>query len=526
MKRSRPKKLLNFKGHFRMKILFIEAFFKTTEPLSVMLLSALAKQKGHQIFLFNFDQGRADLKKYLEETKPDVVAYSAMTGDHRYLLQANEIVKSYDENIFTIMGGKHPTFFPEVIQNSDLDAICIGEGEDAWLELLCALENKKDVSDIANIATKKNFNDCILRPRRADLDRLPFLDYEICYQNMPFLGKSLKRTLMTSRGCPYNCTYCFNHIYNEMYCGKGPVLARQSVSRVIAEAKFMMARWPTKFIKFYDDDFVLKLDDWLHEFAERWPKEVGLPFHCLARADVIQREPKILQLLKMAGVRSISMSVESGNDYIRNNIFRRNMSKDQMQKAFEQAWNLGIYTFSNTIFAVPVTKPEKDKFNLPENLERDIESLDFNLKLKTTIAEYMPLFPYPKTEIGEYCRKNKFFDGDYDTFTISYQNKSPLNCFSSEEKMRQQNLGLLGMVLQAFAGSRNPLLRSFVPFLRFITVKFLIKFPFGKLYLLFYVAVLNYLHKAKIYSYQKFDLWQWVKDLPSSYSFNLKRQFE
>jgi len=509
-----------------MKILFIEAFFKTTEPLSVMLLSALAKQKGHRTFLFDFDRGRADLKKYLEEIKPDIVAYSAMTGDHRYLLQANEIVKSWDKKIFTIMGGRHPTFFPEVLNNSNLDAICIGEGEDAWLELLEALENGKEILNIANIVTRKNFNDFTLRPRRADLDSLPFLDYEICYQNMPFLEKSLKRTLMTSRGCPYNCTYCFNHIYNEMYRGKGPALARQSVSRVIAEAKFIMEKWPTKFIKFYDDDFVLKLDDWLREFAEHWPREVGLPFHCLARADVIEKEPEILHLLKAAGVRSISMSVESGNDYVRNNIFRRNMSKSQMQKAFRQAWDLGIFTFSNTILAVGVAEEEKNKFNLAGNLERDIESLDFNLGLKTTITEYMPLFPYPKTEAGEYCRKNGFFGGDYDTFTISYQNKSPLSCFSAKEKMLQQNLGLLGTVLQAFAGSRNIFFRKVTPFLRFVAVNVLIKLPLGKIYLLFYVMVLNYLHKAKIYSYGKFSFWQWLRAIPSSYRFNFKRQFE
>lgn len=509
-----------------MRILFIEAFFKTTEPMSVMLLSSLAKQRGHQTFLFNFDQGRADLKKYLTEIKPDVVAYSAMTGDHRYLLAANKIVKDHDRHIFTVMGGRHGTFFPEVLKNSDLDALCLGEGEDAWVELLAALEQKKDISTIPNIVTRQNFNNFSLRPRRSELDSLPFLDYELCYQNIPFLGKSLKRTLMTSRGCPYACTYCFNHAYNKMYQGQGPVFVRQSVDRVIAEAKYIMERWPTKFIKFYDDDFALAADDWLREFAAKWPKEIGLPFHCLIRADVVAREPEILTLLKKAGVCSVSMSLESGNDYIRNNIFKRNMSRQQLQQAFDLAWDLGIPTFSNAILAVPIPKEEEQKLNLPKDLERNIESVDLSLKLKTAITEYMPLFPYPKTEIGDYCRQQGFFSGDYDVFTISYQNRSPLDCFSAKEKMVQQNLGLLGTALQVLAGSRQAFIRSLTPLARFLVVKILIKLPLGKLYLLPYVMALNYVHRAKLYAFKPFDLWEWLRAIGPSYRFNLKRQFE
>lgn len=506
-----------------MKILFIEASYKTTEPMSIMLLSALAKQKGHQTFLHMLTED--SLIDALKKIKPDIVAYSAMTGDHRYFLQANKIVKDYYKNIFTIMGGRHPTFFPEILKASNFDAICIGEGDDAWPELLDVLEKGGKIEDVENIVTRNNFDSYTLRPRRANLDDLPILDYDLCYKNMP-LGKSLKRTIMTSRGCPYSCTYCFNHIYNEMYRGKGPIVTRQSVGRVIAEARHISSHWPTKFIKFYDDDFVLKLDDWLYEFSDRWPKEIGLPFHCLLRANVVAKEPKILKLLKKAGIRSVSMSVESGSDYIRNRLFKRNMSKGEMEYAFKKAWDLGIYTFSNTILAVPISEDEEAARHLSSSAERDIESVDFNLKIRATMTEYPLLFPYPKTEIGDYCKQNGFFSGDYESFTISYQNQSPMKCYSKKEKMVQQNLALLGTVLQAFAGSRNAIVRSFVPILRFFTVKFLIKLPFSKLYLLPYVMVLNYLHKAKIYSYQKFSFWEWLKSIPISYRFNLGKQFE
>lgn len=505
-----------------MRILFVEIYVKTTEPMGVMLLSALAKREGHQTFLYILLQG--NLREALEKIKPDIVAYSAMTGDHPYFLEANKIVKNYDKSIFTIMGGKHPTFFPEILHASDLDAICIGEGDDAWPELLNVLENKGDINNIPNIMTRENSVNFKLRDRCANLDNLPFLDYDICYRNMP-VGKMLKRTMMTSRGCPYSCTYCFNHIYNKMYRGRGPVVARQSVERVIGEAKYLISRWPTKFIKFYDDDFVLKLDDWLREFSERWPEEIGLPFHCLLRANVIAREPEALVLLKKAGIKSVMMSVESGNDYVRNHLFKRHMSKDQLRQAFKSCWDLGIHTFSLAILGVPVSKTEEREFNLPNSLGRDIESLDINLEIRSTLAEYPILVPYPKTEIGEYCRKNEFFDGNFDNFTVSYQSKSLLTCFTSKEKMIQQNLFMLGSILQFFAGSKNGFMRMLVTPLRWLVINCLIKLPLGKFYLIFYVLTVNYLYQAKLYRSDAFSWAECFKNVIPLLRLNYFKQF-
>src|SRR5881392_1278998 len=111
-----------------MKVLFVERDVEYIDPMNVQLLSALAKQRGHSTFLtiLSHDDLDADLRRI----QPDVVAFSAKTGEH----------KTYSRSIFTIMGGPHPTFFPGLIFTREFDAIAIGECDDSWQDLLDGLE--------------------------------------------------------------------------------------------------------------------------------------------------------------------------------------------------------------------------------------------------------------------------------------------------------------------------------------------------------------------------------------------------
>ena len=128
---------------------------------------------------------------------------------------------------------------------------------------------------------------------------------------------------------------------------------RYSVDRLLAELEDMVRRHPTQFIKFYDDVFTFRTDEWLMSFAEKYPKVIGLPFHCLTRADLVRRDPQIIDCLKKAGIKSISMSIESGNPFIREHILKRGMSEEDIRFAFDLCHRNKIHTFSNTILAVP-----------------------------------------------------------------------------------------------------------------------------------------------------------------------------
>ncbi|MDO8125662.1 MAG: radical SAM protein [Candidatus Brocadiales bacterium] len=478
-----------------LKILFVYKQVEYIDPMGIMLLSALAKENGHRTYVNVLSDN--NLIDSIKEIKPDVVAYSAKTGEHKYYLDANEKVKRYDKNIFAIMGGPHTTFFPEVVEKAGLDAVCIGEGDDAWPEFLEAFANGGNIHNIPNIVTRENrANNSTpeIRLKRRDLDSLPYLDRDLFYKTTR-LGRFPMRSAMASRGCPYKCTYCFNRRYNEIYSGKGKLYNRYGVSRLCAELKNLKERWPTQFIKFYDDVFALRDDEWLIEFAEVYPKEVGLPFHCLVRADTLTEG--MLLKLKKAGIQSISMSIEAGNDYVREQILDRGMTREAMIRGFGLCHKHGVYTFSNTILALPVRRDVEKEHNLPDAMGRDIESVDMNIRCRVTFSEFPILFPYPGTKLGQYCIDNGFFDGDYDKLHMSYSTDSPMNCFTEKEKLMQMNLSFLGLLCVMFPRLRN------------ITINWLIRLPLTKLYFLIFYFAKAYLIKTRIYP-MKFSLTDFV----------------
>ena len=474
-----------------MKILFVIKDVEYIDPMGIMLLSALAKELGHSTDLAVLSDG--NLEEKIRATRPDIVAFSAKTGEHKYYIAANDVVKSIDPKIRTVIGGPHATFFPDIITRHPFDALCLGEGDDAWPELLEAFERGEDPAKVPNIITPDTFTEDTrqrLRPRRRTLDDLPFLDRELVYTRTR-LGRFPMRSFMVGRGCPYKCTYCFNHKYNVLYKGKGPLHSRMSVDRIIAELKDLKARYETQFIKFYDDIFVFIDDDWLAEFAEKYPREIGLPFHCLMRANLLT-EP-ILKKLKRAGLASISMSIESGNDRVRNEILKRNMSKETLLKAFELCRKYEIPTFSNTIFAIPGS-----------SLADDIESLDLNLACHVTFGEFPLFFPYPKTELAEYAMENGYFHGDFDKLHMSYQSTSPLECFTEKEKLLQRNLSLLSTLC------------LFMPWMRNLIVNHLIKLPLTGPYFVLYYLTKAYLVKTKIYP-MKFSFMETLRGIYESF---------
>jgi Radical SAM superfamily len=568
-----------------MKILFITLREENVDPLSIELLSALARREGHETFLNVLEHG--NLEREIRTFRPDVVAYSAKTGEHNLLLQANEWVRSQlGDKVISIMGGPHATFnhthmrlsgesyHPAAspdrrhclpVEDTQMDFLAVGEADESWPALLRALDRGESPDTIPGILTRNNRlpNGGATIPRRTNfLDDLPFYDRELVYAKTQLRHFGM-RTFMASRGCPYPCTYCFNARFNDLYRGKGKTINRYSVDRLLEELLDLKKRYPTQFIKFWDDIFAFRTDEWLLEFADKYPRVIGLPFHCLTRADLVRKDPSIIEVLGRAGLHSVTMSIESGNPFIRKHIFKRGMEEKDVQFAFAHCRKLGVRTFSNNILAVPtpviphVSEPdfEAKAASLADHLEHyfhvnmddirgelekgaglppgvrsaivdqfqrlglrldpldyDIETVDINIENKVTSAEFVQLSPYPGTTLTEYTIDTGAFDGDYEKLHESFQSESPFTCFTQREKMQQLNLSFLGPVL------------LLVPSCRDFFIKYLVRRRGTRLYFLMYFLARGYILGARIYP-MNYTFHQLLSKIRASFTRELNRHF-
>ena len=139
-----------------MRIQFLLKNTGMTERLGIMTLSSLLKSKGHDVKL-NLTEESTE-KKIVERVKaykPHILAYSIMTGEHIYHMELNQMVRSHYNDAISVFGGPHPTYCPEMIEKDGVDAICRGEGEIYFAELVEKLEQGQDYYDIKNFWFKK-----------------------------------------------------------------------------------------------------------------------------------------------------------------------------------------------------------------------------------------------------------------------------------------------------------------------------------------------------------------------------------
>lgn len=440
-------------------------------PIGIQYLSAIAKQQGWNTKLAVIAQ--EGVLGVVESWKPDVVAYSACTGEHKYYHSFNKVLSQHHPEIWTIMGGPHPTFYSDALGQDSLDVACIGEGEGAFGDFLDAVSGHGAIEGISNLKTSAGFTPP--RPLIEDLDGLPFPDISLFYgdlDNPTEMGINNLKSFITGRGCPYDCSYCFNHAYKKLYRRKGKLIRRHSVDYIIDLLNYVEDNYPLEVVKFYDDVFAFSLDDWLVEFGERYPIEVGRPFYILTRADLLTED--ICRVLKDAGCTTISMSIEHGCEHIRNNVLKRNMSDDQIRRAFELCRKYGIMTFSNTMTGLPGTTAEDDFY-----------SVDFNISVGADYAEFPVFHPYPGTDLGNQCIHDGLFVGSYDDIPKFYMGRSPLSSFSDYEKDVHSNLSLLGMVAVVLP-SLWPILRlmSRVPHTEFVNKLYTVIYQIVKTFMI------------------------------------------
>jgi anaerobic magnesium-protoporphyrin IX monomethyl ester cyclase len=364
--------------------------------LGIAYLSGSLKAAGHEVGLFDMTWGfdRKALEQVLLRDRPDLVGVSVRSTDFEYGIAAAEVVKACLD-VPIAFGGAHATVDPEgTLARGAVDMVCVGEGEEAVLELAQRMDNGEDYSDVQSFWFKRDGQIIRnpVRPLLQELDRLPYPDRSLfdprhltTYAGMIFIS---------GRGCPYRCSYCINHRLLEIYKGKGRFVRFRSTEKVIDEIKETLKQYPFESLYFGDEAFTLDRER-TRAFCEAYAVEVGIPFSIMTRADLLDDEMAVV--LKKAGCQSVGIGIEAGNDTIRNEVLRKKEGREVIVAAFRGARAAGLSTYSFNMVGIP-----------GETKETIMETVELNRLARADVVQVTIFAPFKGTALREVCEKEGY----------------------------------------------------------------------------------------------------------------------
>lgn len=371
-------------------------------------LSAALKQAGHATSLIHITKPISQdfLNSRILEERPDIIGFSLFSHQWPYVKELASWAKQCID-VPIVAGGVHPTIAPDdTLRDPNIDIVCRGEGEEVIVEFCEHMENGGDISNIRNLWIKNGVelikND--LRPLLADLDERPFPDRSIFDFEKLTDWKIGALHVLAGRGCPYDCSYCCNHQYKRMYGDLKNYVRFRKPESVIEEIKKVRSSYPgLDFVNFLDDTFCLN-KNWLGKFLPLYRKEIGMRFHGNSRVNVLTED--VIRMLSEAGCQHLTIGIESGNEHIRRDILKREMTNDAIIQAFEFANRYGIRMSSYNMVGIP-----------DETLENTLETTKLNARAKSYAAHVSIFQPYPHTELYKECLSHNYIkDNNVSTF--------------------------------------------------------------------------------------------------------------
>ncbi len=369
----------------------------------VLHLSSWLKAHGHETHLL-IKPGPKELAQELDTFQPQLAAFSLVTMHVPWARQCTTEIKNIRPETLVAWGGTHPTFFPECVNYEGVDLSCVGEGEYALLRLMNHL-NEHDTAppDLENCWVQ-NGDGAVARnqvgPQVPNLNELPYPDRALYYDRYPYLRDNPVKPVLTGRGCPFKCSFCLNESLRLTYRDNGQTLRIKwrSPENVVGEIQELRARWPLKRIHFQDETFMINKGH-LAAFLPLYKKEVGLPFFCQLRADLMDDD--MVKMLKDAGCDHTTFGVETGDETIRATLLRKKAKDDDFVRAASLLRKHGITFHTTNIFGFP-----------GETFENAVNTVRFNIRLKSNSVIGFLFQPYLNLELTDYAVKNGYVDPD------------------------------------------------------------------------------------------------------------------
>jgi len=372
---------------------------KLSPPLGVLYLASVVEKAGHDIKVVDMrvkDEKPEEVRRYVNSFRPDVVGISGITTDYPFCLRMATAFKKFKPGVINIMGGPHVTFTAEEVleKNKDVDIIVRGEGEDTFIRLLKAFSQASSLNSVEGITFryKGKITSTKQRPYIDDLDKLPsparhlvpLKDYEYI-------------SIITSRGCPYQCTFCSTRL---MW---GPRYRTRSPFKIVDEMQNISERLGFRRITLEDDNFTFdqaRAKEICNEIIKR---KLDVNWSCSTRVDNFDRD--LLCMMKKAGCDEIYLGIESGSQKTLNMV-KKDLSVDTIRRGIKILKKEDIEFTASFIIG------------FPWETEEDIrETLRFATEVNAKRVQFHFPVPYPGTEfrrkLGFYCGEIKLIGWEH-----------------------------------------------------------------------------------------------------------------
>jgi len=371
----------------------------TTEPLGLAYLAAsIKKYSTHSVEIIDAEVSQynnEDLINQINKLRPEAIGISILTPNYTKAIETINAIKESIENVKIIVGGPHVTIFPKetLEKNEKIDYGVIGEGEITIVELLNAIESKKNVNKVEGIVYRIKKSIKLTSPRQyiRNIDDIPKPARELLdmnkYKPAPTYYKRLPSyIILTTRGCPYRCSYC-SKVFGSVY-------RFHSVERILEEINELITRYNTKEIIFRDDTFTVNKKIVTNLCNELINKGINkkIKWTCMTRVNLVDEE--ILQLMKRAGCWSIHYGIESGSQRLLD-LIQKDITIEQIKNTVKWTKSAGIEVKAFFMIGLPT-----------ETKEETLQTLKFMKELDVDWVQVTITVPYPGTKLFEIAKSD------------------------------------------------------------------------------------------------------------------------
>lgn len=372
-------------------------------PLGLLYIAATLEKNSHQVKIIDCDiegnEAENKIEKTCQDFKPQMVGFYAMTWSYQQAKKLAKKNKEIDNKIITIIGGPNMTCLPQYsLEFGDFDFGITSEGEETIIELIEKLEGKNnlELDQIRGLVFKKN-DQVIINPPRPliqDLNTIPFPARHLLPIEKYFDVFSREKhfaTIIATRGCPFNCTFCDRK--NRM----GRSWRKRSPENIYQEIKEIIDQYSIREFMFFDDNFIID-KQWAYQVCEKL-KPLNIIWECRERVDMVD-EP-ILKAMKEAGCYRIRFGFESGDNQILK-VLKKGITVEQSLKCAQICKKIGMEIYGYFMIGAPE--------ETPQTIEKTI---DLALKIDPSFAIFSKTTLIPGSELFDYGVETGQIKKDY-----------------------------------------------------------------------------------------------------------------